>query len=35
MNSNFDICMKNWVKMINESTYSFNPDEDKQDKLDM
>lgn len=35
MNRNFDICMKNWVKMINESTYSFNPDEDKQDKLDM
>jgi len=31
MNKTFNSCMKNWVKMINESTYSFNPDDDKTD----
>ena len=31
MNSNFDSCMKTWVKMVNENKYTPNPDDDKTD----
>lgn len=31
MSKNFNSCMENWVKMVNESTYNFNPDDDKTD----
>jgi hypothetical protein len=34
MSETFDSCMKRWVAMVNESTFSYNPDDAANDSLD-